>query len=97
MGIKPIELKFTILIERNDEGGYTVTVSSLPGCITQGDTWEEVVANAREAIAGYIEALRALGKPIPLEVPVEIAAESILKQAEMSIEEFKGYLTLLVC
>jgi predicted RNase H-like HicB family nuclease len=92
MGIKPIELKFTILIERNDEGGYTVTVPSLPGCITQGDAWEEVVANAREAIAGYIEALRALGKPIPLEVPVEIAAESILKQAEMSIEEFKALL-----
>ncbi len=78
MGIKPIELKFTILIEKNDEGSYTVTVPSLSGCITQGDTWEEAVANAREAIAGYIEALRALGKPIPLEVPVEVAAEAVL-------------------
>lgn len=73
-----IELKFTILIERNDEGSYTVTVPSLHGCITQGDTWEEAVANAKEAIAGYIEALRALGKPIPLEVPVEVAAEAVL-------------------
>ncbi|MBA7512283.1 hypothetical protein ES705_04287 [subsurface metagenome] len=78
MGTKPIELKFTILIERNDEGSYTVTVPSLHGCITQGDTWEEAVANAKEAIAGYIEALRALGKPIPLEVPVEVAAEAVL-------------------
>ena len=89
---KPIELKFTILIEKNEEGSYTVTVPSLPGCITQGDTWDDAIANAREAIAGYIEALRALGKPIPLEVPVEVAADGILKQAEMSIEEFKELL-----
>ena len=38
MGIKPVELKFTIQIERNEEGSYTVTVPSLPGCITEGDT-----------------------------------------------------------
>ena len=66
MGIKPIELKFTLLIDRNEEGSYTVTVPSLPGCITEGDTWEEAIANAREAIAGYIEALKALGKTIPI-------------------------------
>jgi len=84
-------LKF-ILIEKNEEGSYTVTVPSLPGCITQGDTWDDAIANARKAIAGYIEALRALGKPIPLEVPVEVAADAILKQAEMSIEEFKELL-----
>ena len=89
---KPIELKFTILIEKNEEGSYTVTMPSLPGCITQGDTWDDAIANAREAIAGYIEALRALGKPIPLEVPVEVAADAILKQAGMSIEEFKELL-----
>jgi antitoxin HicB len=77
MGIKPIELRFTILIERNEEGSYTVTVPSLPGCITEGDTWAEAIANAKEAIAGYIEALKALGKPIPLEVPVEVAAEAV--------------------
>ena len=77
MGIKPIELKFTILIERNEEGSYTVTVPSLPGCITQGDTWDDAIANAREAIAGYIEALRTLEKPIPVEVPVEVKAETI--------------------
>ena len=90
--VKPIELKFTILIEKNEEGSYTVTVPSLPGCITQGDTWDDAIANARETIAGYIEALRALGKPIPLEVPVEVAADAILKQAEMNIEEFEELL-----
>ncbi|MEA1958020.1 MAG: type II toxin-antitoxin system HicB family antitoxin [Euryarchaeota archaeon] len=78
MGIKPIELRYTILIERNEEGSYTVTVPLLSGCITEGDTWEEAIANAKEAIAGYIGALKDLGKPIPLEIPVEVNAESVL-------------------
>jgi predicted RNase H-like HicB family nuclease len=78
MGIKPIELRYTILIERNEEGSYTVLVPPLSGCITEGDTWEEAIANAKEAIAGYIGALKDLGKPIPLEIPVEVNAESIL-------------------
>ncbi len=78
MGIKPIELRYTILIERNEEGSYTVTVPLLSGCITEGDTWEEAIANAKEAIAGYIGALKDLGKPIPMEIPVEVNAESIL-------------------
>ena len=77
MGIKPIELRFTIMIERNEEGSYTVTVPTLPGCITEGDTWGEAITNAREAIAGYIEALKTLGKPIPLEIPVEVKSEAI--------------------
>ena len=68
-----MELKYTILIEKNEEGGYTVTVPSLPGCITQGDTWDEAIVNAKEAIAGYIEALKDLGKPLPVEIPVEVA------------------------
>ena len=71
---KTTQLKFTVLIEKNEEEGYTVTVPSLPGCITQGDTWEEAIANTREAILGYIEALRTLGKPIPVEIPVEVGA-----------------------
>lgn len=77
MGLKPAELTYKILIEKNEEGGYTVTVPSLPGCITQGDTWDEAIAHAREAIAGYVETLLALGKPIPLEVTVEVPAEAM--------------------
>ena len=74
MQSKTTKLKFTVLVEKNEEGGYTVTVPSLPGCITQGDTWEETIANTSEVIAGYIEALRILGKPIPIEIPVEVGA-----------------------
>jgi predicted RNase H-like HicB family nuclease len=50
-----------------DEGGFTVTVPALPGCITEGDTVEECIANAQEAIALYIEELIAQGRPVPEE------------------------------
>jgi len=70
MEAKKIETKYTVLLERNEDGRYTVTVPSLPGCITEGDTREEAISNVREAIAGYIETLKDLG--IPLEIPVEI-------------------------
>jgi antitoxin HicB len=74
--MKATGLQYTILLERNEESGYTVTVPSLPGCITQGATWDEAITHGREAIAGYLEALRDLGKPIPVEVAVEVAAEA---------------------
>ncbi len=46
-------------------GGYTVTVPALPGCITEGDTLEEAIPMAREAIAVCIEDLEAHGEPVP--------------------------------
>ncbi len=54
--------QYTIVLEPDtEEGGYTVTVPALPGCITQGDTVEQGIERAREAIAGYIESLEADG------------------------------------
>ncbi len=47
--------RYTIILDPDpDEGGYTVTVPAFPGCITQGDTLEEVVANARGAITAHL-------------------------------------------
>lgn len=62
---------------------YTVTVPALPGCITEGATFEEAIANAREAIAGFVETLAKLGEPIPREetglvvVAVEVEAPAV--------------------
>jgi len=71
-----VEFKYTVLLEKNEDGGYTVTVPSLPGCITEGDTWDEALANVKEAIQGYIDTLRDLDKPVPVEVPVEVEAKA---------------------
>lgn len=60
------ERHYTILLQPDpDEGGYTVTVPALPGCVTQGETLEEAIAMARDAIRLHIEALIADGEPVP--------------------------------
>ena len=60
--------QYTIILDPDEEeGGYTVTVPALPGCVTQGDTLEEAIAMARDAISGYLEALAKTGQPIPEE------------------------------
>ncbi len=46
-----------------EEGGYTVEVPALPGCITEGDTLKEAERNAREAIQCYLESLLRIPQP----------------------------------
>ena len=48
-------MKLKIVLEPSDEGGYTVYVPSLPGCISEGDTVDDAIANIREAIELYLE------------------------------------------
>ena len=48
-------MKLRIILEPSVEGGYTVVVPALPGCISEGDTREEALENIREAIALYLE------------------------------------------
>jgi antitoxin HicB len=72
-----MQARYLIDMEKNEDGGYSVTVPALPGCITEGATWDEAIANAQEAITGYLEALRDLGKPIPVEIPVEVAPAAL--------------------
>ena len=60
--------KYTIILEPDEEeGGYTVVVPALPGCVTQGESVAECIERAVEAIAGYVESLRAPGEPVPEE------------------------------
>lgn len=60
-------MRQVILIPDFEDGGYTVEVPSLPGCISEGDTVEEALDNIRDAIRGYIESLEADGLPVPPE------------------------------
>jgi predicted RNase H-like HicB family nuclease len=48
-------MKLKVILEKSEEGGYTVFVPSLPGCISEGDTREEAIVNIREAIKLYLE------------------------------------------
>jgi predicted RNase H-like HicB family nuclease len=68
-------MEFDIELTREPDGGYVVSVPSFPGCHTQGDSREEAIANAREAIASHLEALRALGEPLPAVELERVAVE----------------------
>ena len=48
-------MRLRIVLEPSEEGGFTVIVPSLPGCISEGDTKEEALENIREAIELYLE------------------------------------------
>jgi predicted RNase H-like HicB family nuclease len=50
-------MKLKVVLEPSDEGGYTVHVPSLPGCISEGETVEEALENIQEAIELYLEPL----------------------------------------
>ena len=48
-------MNLKVVLEPSDEGGYTVVVPALPGCISEGDTKEDALRNIREAIELYLE------------------------------------------
>lgn len=48
-------MKLKVVLEPSDEGGYSVLVPSLPGCISEGETLDQALANIREAIELYLE------------------------------------------
>lgn len=58
-------VNYRILLRKEPEGGYTVTVPTLPGRVTFGDTIEEAIAMAKEAIELYLEDLTERGEEIP--------------------------------
>ena len=60
-------LSYRVLLRKEPEGGYTIIVPSLPGCVTYGDTIDEGITKAKEAIELYLESLREHGEKIPTE------------------------------
>jgi antitoxin HicB len=71
------EREFTINLHPQPEGGYTVLVPALPEVVTEGDTREEALANAREAIEAVLELYREEGWEIPEDVKTEIGRLTI--------------------
>ena len=65
--IKQKVYNFTAIFEPAKEGGYIVYIPALPGCATQGETFEEAEAMAKDAIKGYLKTIQDLREEIPIE------------------------------
>ncbi|MFP4171333.1 MAG: type II toxin-antitoxin system HicB family antitoxin [Candidatus Hydrogenedentota bacterium] len=61
------EYSYTVVLEPVDEGGYTVTVPALPAVVTEGDSVEEAIEMAKDAIECYLSSLAKEGRPVPVE------------------------------
>ena len=65
--IKQRVYNFTAIFEPAKEGGYVVYIPALPGCATQGETFEEAEVMAKDAIEGYLKTMQDLKEEIPIE------------------------------
>lgn len=65
-----VKRTFTVVIEKDPDGGYVASVAELPGCHTQGETLRELRSNVKEAIALYIEDADP-AVPLPIFVKIE--------------------------
>jgi len=77
---KIMKTYYKVIFEPQVEGGYTVTVPSLPGCISEGDTFDEALLNIKDAITLYIESLKADGIPVPEENRLFLEVETIVEE-----------------
>ena len=66
-------MKLKIVLEPSDEGGFTALVPSLPGCISEGDTREQALANIKEAIELYLEPVEDDMLSLPKAEVIELA------------------------
>ena len=70
-------MEYVIVIHRAEEGGYWADVPALEGCFMQGETLEEVLADAPSAIASHIAALQENHQPVPIEAGVLLATVAL--------------------
>lgn len=68
---------YTVIWEKDPDGEYVAVVPALPGCVTQGATRQEVMANLREAIELYSEDCLDAGDPIPIEAGKEFVEADV--------------------
>lgn len=69
--------QFEAIFTPQEEGGFTVEVPDLPGCISEGDTLEEAEKNIQEAVALYLEVLEERGIPLPERQPLKVLKMNI--------------------
>jgi predicted RNase H-like HicB family nuclease len=64
-------MRYTVVLEQEQDGGYVACVPALPGCVSQGDTRAEALGSIREAIELYMADCRDAGDPVPTEAGKE--------------------------
>jgi len=67
-------MKLLVLIEQDEDGRFVATCPILPGCISQGESRAEALANIQDAIAGYLESLRKHDEPVPPTISEDVVA-----------------------
>jgi predicted RNase H-like HicB family nuclease len=65
-------MKYRVLIEPDEDGMFIAECPALPGCISEGKTREEAIANIKDAIKGYLASLEKHGEPIPPSISEEV-------------------------
>jgi len=60
-------MRYTVILQKEEDGGYVATVPVLPGCVSQGNTRDEALKNVEEAIEVYLQDVRAAGENVPVE------------------------------
>jgi len=83
---------YTVVLERNEDGGYTVSVPALKGCVTQGQTIAEALSRVQEAITCHIDGLVCLGRLVPsdcnnVQINVETLREAMVMKVNVSCSE----------
>ena len=64
-------MRYTVILEKESDGGFVAHVPALPGCVSEGNTRAEALANIREAAELYVEDCADAGDPIPNEAGTE--------------------------
>lgn len=82
--ITTLEYTYAALFERGESGLYTVTFPDLPGCVTQGTSFQEARASAEDALQSYLTNLQTLRKPIP--ASREPAGAPVLERITASLQ-----------
>src|SRR5215831_9351459 len=96
-------MRYTVVLEQEQDGGYVASVPALPGCVCQGETRAGALDNIREAIELYIEDCREAGDPVPVETGkefVEVDAAYLpegYSRAQITIEQRHAATTKRFC
>jgi predicted RNase H-like HicB family nuclease len=72
-----VPVKFRVTIEPDEDGIFVAQCPALPGCISQGKTYDEAMTNIRDAIRGYLESFKKHGEAIPRPISEAIVKVSV--------------------